>query len=207
MEAESSTNAASHRRRQLINLGGNLYLIVTLAGIVAVFSILSPYFLQFNNMMNVARSVSITGTAAAGETMVLISGGLDLSVASVMAASGMIVSSLIMNAGWAVGPARAAAVGFGLAVGLVNGLIITRARINPLITTLATGFIIRGAGYVASNGRTLGVIREGYSDLGRGRLLDAVPYPVIALVIIYLLVYFAMRYTKLGSSSMGSSKS
>jgi ribose transport system permease protein len=199
VEDESSTIAASHRRRQLINLGGNLYLIVTLAGIVAIFSILSPYFLQFSNMMNVARSVSITGTAAAGETMVLISGGLDLSVASVMAASGMIVSSLIMNAGWAVGPARAAAVGFGLAVGLVNGLIITRARINPLITTLATGFIIRGAGYVASNGRTLGVIREGYSDLGRGRLLDAVPFPVIALVIIYLLVYFAMRYTKLGN--------
>jgi ribose transport system permease protein len=165
---------------------------------IVVFTLLSPYFLQLNNMMNIARSISINGIAAAGETMVLISGGLDLSVASVMAASGMIVSSLIMNAGWAVGPARVAAMGFGLLVGLSNGLIITKARINPLITTLATGFIIRGAGYVASNGRTLGVIKEGYSELGRGRLLDAVPFPVIGLMLVYLLVYFVMQYTRLG---------
>jgi ribose transport system permease protein len=165
---------------------------------IVAFTLLSPYFLQLNNMMNIARSISINGIAAAGETMVLISGGLDLSVASVMAASGMIVSSLIMNAGWAVGPARVAAMGFGLLVGLSNGLIITKARINPLITTLATGFIIRGAGYVASNGRTLGVIKEGYSELGRGRLLDAVPFPVIGLMLVYLLVYFVMQYTRLG---------
>ena len=198
MKSETSAPAAPRQRRLSIGLGGNLYLIVTLAGLITIFSILSPYFLQLNNMMNIARSISISGITAAGETMVMISGGLDLSVASVMAASGMIVSALIMNAGWPIAAARAAAVGFGLAVGLVNGLVITKGRINPLIATLASGFIIRGAGYLASGGRTLGVIKEGYTVLGRGRLLGAVPYPVILLAAVYLLVYFVMRYTKLG---------
>jgi ribose/xylose/arabinose/galactoside ABC-type transport system permease subunit len=179
-------------------LGGNLYLVVTLAALLVVFSILAPYFLQLTNMMNIARSVSINGIAAAGETMVLVSGGLDLSVGSVMAASGMVVSSLIMNAGWPALPARLVAISFGLGIGLINGLIITRARINPLITTLATGFIIRGAGYVASGGRTLGVIQEGYAELGRGRFLGIVPYPVIALAVVYIIVYVVMRHLKLG---------
>jgi ribose transport system permease protein len=188
------------RRRWLTGgLGGNLYLIVTLGGLIIVFSTLSPYFFQFDNMMNIARSVSINGMTAAGETMVLISGGLDLSVASVMAASGMVTSSLIMNAGWAIAPARLAGVAFGLLIGLINGLIVTKGRINPLITTLATGFIIRGLGYIASNGQTLGVIKPGYTEMGRDRLFDAVPYPVIGLLLTYAVVYFIMRYTKLGN--------
>lgn len=198
MRSRISAPAAPRRWRLTISLGGNLYLIITLVGLIAIFKVLSPYFLQLNNMMNIARSISINGITAAGETMVLISGGLDLSVASVMAASGMVVSSLIMHAGWPIVAARVAAVGFGMAVGLVNGLIITKARINPLITTLATGLIIRGAGYVASGGLTLGVIKEGYTVLGRGRLLDVVPFPVIALIAVYLLIYFVMRSTKLG---------
>lgn len=198
MRSRISAPAAPGRWRLTISLGGNLYLIITLVGLIAIFKVLSPYFLQLNNMMNIARSISINGITAAGETMVLISGGLDLSVASVMAASGMVVSSLIMHAGWPIMAARVVAVGFGLAVGLVNGLIITKARINPLITTLATGLIIRGAGYVASGGLTLGVIKEGYTILGRGRLLDVVPFPVIALIAVYLLIYFVMRSTKLG---------
>lgn len=198
MKSETSAPAAPRQRRLSIGLGGNLYLIVTLAGLITIFSVLSPYFLQLNNMMNIARSVSINGITAAGETMVLISGGLDLSVGPIMAASGMVVSSLIMDAEWPILAARVMAVGFGLVIGLINGLIITKARINPLITTLATGFIIRGAGYVASGGRTLGVIRQRYTVLGRGRLLDVVPYPVIALATVYLLIYFVMRHTKLG---------
>ena len=198
MSLELSEPSAPRRRRLAFSLGGNLYLIVTLVALIAIFSVLSPYFLQLNNMMNIARSVSITGITAAGETMVLVSGGIDLSVGSVTAASGMVVSSLIMNADWPVWPARLAAIGFGLLIGLVNGLIVTKAHINPLITTLATGFIIRGGGYVASGGRTLGVIREGYAVLGRGRLLDVVPYPVIVLAVVYLLIYFVMRYMKLG---------
>jgi ribose transport system permease protein len=198
MRSETGAKSVLKKRRLPVDLGGNLYLVVTLIGLIAVFSLLSPYFFQFNNLMNIARSISINGMAAAGETLVLISGGLDLSVASVMAASGMVVSSLIMNAGWPIGAARLAAVGFGLLVGLVNGLIVTKGRINPLITTLATGFIIRGAGYVASGGRTLGVIRDGYTTLGRDRFMDAVPRPVILLMVVYLLVYFILRFTRLG---------
>lgn len=179
-------------------MGGNLYLIITLGALLLAFSILSPYFFQVNNLMNIARSVSITGIAAAGETMVLVSGGIDLSVGSVMAASGMVVSSLIMNAGWPTLAARLVAVAFGFLVGLTNGLVITKGRINPFITTLATGFIIRGAGYVASDGRTLGVIRDGYTVLGRGRFLGVLPYPVLALVIIFVVVFLVMRHLKLG---------
>jgi ribose transport system permease protein len=201
---EATSSSADVSRRVAIRKlwtgawGSNLYLIVTLGGLIVVFSTLSPYFFQFGNMMNIARSVSINGIVAAGETLVLISGGLDLSVASVMAASGMVTSSLIMNAGWDILPARLTGIAFGLSIGLMNGLIITKGRINPLITTLATGFIIRGLGYVASNGQTLGVIKPGYTELGRGRLFEAVPYPVIALLITYAIVHFILAYTRFG---------
>jgi ribose transport system permease protein len=164
--------------------GANLTLLFTLIIMLLVFSSLSQYFFTVRNLFNIMRSIAITGVAAVGATIVLVGGGIDLSVAAVMAASGM-GAALAIRSGLPFGIAFIIALILGLSVGLINGLIITKIRINPLITTLGMGMIVRGFTYIGYSGGTLTVPNEGFSELGRGRFLDVVPYPVIILFIVY----------------------
>jgi ribose transport system permease protein len=178
-------------------LGGNVTLLITLGVMIAVFSLSAEYFLQLDNLLNIARSISIVGIVAVGETIVLISGGVDLSIAAVMAMAGL-VAAVVARAGLPFGLAFGAALACGLFIGAINGFIVTKLHINPLITTLATGMIVRGLAYVAAGGATLTVPVKGFSDLGRGRLGGIVPYPVIILAIVYLFAHILLTRTILG---------
>jgi ribose transport system permease protein len=178
-------------------LGGNVTLLITLGVMIAVFSLSAEYFLQLDNLLNIARSISIVGIVAVGETIVLISGGIDMSIAAVMAMAGL-AAAVLVRAGLPFGVAFGAALATGLLVGSINGFIVTKLHINPLITTLAIGMIVRGLAYVAAGGATLTVPVKGFSDLGRGRLGGIVPYPVIILAIVYLLAHILLTRTILG---------
>ena len=111
--------------------------------------------------------MAIVGIAAVGETIVIISGGFDLSIGSVMAASGMVVG-IPRQLGVPLPVAFACASDWACAIGATNGAIISYARINPLITTLATLAIVRGLGYVVSGGRELVVTDATWLALGYG---------------------------------------
>jgi ribose transport system permease protein len=171
-------------------------LVGTLISMLAFFASQSPYFLTMNNLLNIARSASVNGIVAAGETMVLISGGLDLSISSVMAGAGMITAALIkvdIPTGWAI----LAGISLGVFVGYVNGAIITKLRINPLITTLATMAIVRGAAYVLSGGLSLGIADDAFRAMGRGKTFG-IPTPAILLVFIYIFAVLLLNYTQFG---------
>jgi ribose transport system permease protein len=178
-------------------LGGNVTLLITLGIMIVVFSLSAEYFLQLDNLLNIARSISIVGIVAVGETIVLISGGIDMSIAAVMAMAGL-AAAVLVRAGLPFGVAFGAALATGLLVGSINGFIVTKLHINPLITTLAIGMIVRGLAYVAAGGATLTVPVKGFSDLGRGRLGGIVPYPVIILAIVYLFAHILLTRTILG---------
>ena len=178
-------------------LGNNLTLLITLGIMIVVFSLSAEYFLQLDNLLNIARSISIIGIVAVGETIVLISGGIDMSIAAVMAMAGL-AAGVLARAGLPFGLAFAAALAVGLFVGSINGFIVTKLHINPLITTLAIGMIVRGLAYVAAGGATLTVPVKGFSELGRGRLGGIVPYPVIILVIVYVFAHILLTRTILG---------
>ncbi len=181
---------------------GLLAIVILLA---VILSIVSPYFLTANNLLNIGRGIAIVGIVAVGETIVIISGGFDLSVGSVMAAAGM-------TAGWMVTQgvplplAFAAAILIGLAVGLANGTIISRFRINPLIATLATLAIVRGLSYVISGGREMVIKHPTFLQLGVGTFLG-IPYIVILLVATFLVFGLAMPRTLFGryAYAIGSS--
>jgi len=175
-------------------MGSYLTLLTPLIGMLILFSIMNEYFLQFDNMMNITRSIAITGVVAIGETIVLIAGGVDLSISAVMAMSGL-VAAVAVRVGLPYAAAFLAALASGLVVGLANGLIITKLRINPLITTLAMGMIVRGLAYVGTGGYTLTVPNPGFSDLGRGRAFDVVPWPVIVLLVTYALAHIFLTRT------------
>jgi len=166
---------------------------------IVVFVVLcfaSPYFLTTNNLLNVAKALVIVGIAAAGETVVIIAGGFDLSIGSTMAAAGMLAAYLL-DSGSGVGPAFAAAILLGICIGMVNGTLIAYFRINPLITTLATLAIIRGLAFVISDGREIIITNKTWLSLGTGKWAG-IPIIVLILVAVYLVFALIMPRTVFG---------
>ncbi len=164
------------------------------AMLVLVFVLLSfgsPFFLTERNLFNVARQLSVVAIVALGQALVIIAGGIDLSVGSVIGLSA-VAAAMAANAtnSPAVGIVAALAVG-GL-TGVVNGTLITRARINPFITTLGTLSVVRGAALLVTNGSPQR-FDNWAAFLGGGRIAN-VPVQFILLVLLAALIWiFAVR--------------
>lgn len=192
---ESWLNSA-RIRSFLMNDKVSIGLVVAVLGEILFFSTMSPYFFTSMNVINIARAISVVGVVAVGETIVIISGGFDLSIGATMAASGM-TSVYLVELGVPLGVAFAAALLIGVVIGLINGLVISYAGINPLITTLATLAIVRGLGYIISKGQELPMHDESYLALGDGKVFG-IPYIVIILITIFLIFSFIMRNLRYG---------
>ncbi len=169
------------------------------------FSVTSPVFFTGSNLLNVARQVSYLGVAAVGAAMVLLIGGIDLSVASTLALTGVVVAKLIVEAKVPILVGVLGGLVAALCAGAINGLIVTRVKIPALIVTLATLTIFRGISYSATNGLPvfgfpkepfLG-FEEGLQALGKGYLLG-IPVPVIIMVIVFILGYIFLYRTYFG---------
>ncbi|HVF41449.1 MAG TPA: ABC transporter permease [Pyrinomonadaceae bacterium] len=157
-------------------------------------------FLTEENLTNVLRQNSMLGLVALGMTFVILTGGIDLSVGSLVAVAGVVAAGL---AGRGVLVALLAGVGFATALGLLNGLVIAKARIQPFIVTLAMMIAARGLALVYTGEKTISVPRgaEGFSELGRGRVdlgLFSIPYPVLILLAAYAVAWVVLNYTRFG---------
>lgn len=185
--------------------GVNPGLVAALAILFVGLAVISPYFLGTTNLLNVGKAIAITGIVTVGETIVMIAGGFDLSVGSTMAAAGMTSAFLV---GWGVPLPLAfgASIGLGVLIGLVNGAIIGYARINPLITTLATLAIVRGLAYVVSGGREIVITDPGWLALGTGTLAG-IPVMIVIVAVTFLVFGLAMPRTRFGryAYAIGSS--
>ncbi|MBS2771294.1 ribose ABC transporter permease [Anoxybacillus sp. B7M1] len=163
-----------------------------------VLSLLSDHFLTVDNWLNIFRQVSINALIAFGMTFVILTGGIDLSVGSVLALSSALAAGLMVDG---VNGTVAIAVGIaaGLVMGALNGIIITKGRVAPFIATLATMTVFRGATLVYTEGRPI----TGFSDqlsfqmLGRGYFLG-IPVPIILMLVIYAALYFVLKKTTFG---------
>ncbi len=174
----------------------------TLALLIAALSALEPNtFLKGENLFNVLSRSSYSGIIAMGMTAVIISGGIDLSVGSMMALCGM-VAGLVMTRNGAVTPTTGlmvlgtfVGVGMGLLCGLLNGTLITLLNLPPFIVTLGTMSAFRGISYVINNGMMFDV--PTYTFLGDGRIAG-IPVNVLIFFLIVLATFFVLRYTPLG---------
>jgi ribose transport system permease protein len=158
-EKSNSTETAS----PIPSLGKNLRrfaakeavaLLAALLLLLVVFSISSPHFLNVGNMLNIGRSVAIMGISAAGVTIGLIGGVFDLSIASVADVTAVVTSIIHLNYGVAPIPAMLVGLLVGISCGFLNGIIVTKLRINPIIGTLATAGIFRGIAFLLTNGQS-----------------------------------------------------
>ena len=172
-------------------------LVISFLLMCIVFAFLTPYFLTTKNVVNIGQTLAVVGIVAIGETLVLISGGVDISVGSVAALAGVLASLLwnndILPIWWCV----AAGLMAGALVGALNGFIVTRIKINPLITTLGTFSIVRGLAFVLSGGQTNQFQNEQVQFLGRGNI-GGVPFSLILMLVLYVVFIFILRQTHFG---------
>lgn len=188
--ASQPAKAAGFKVNPTMALLGAYILMCVLIGVLA------PSFLRTDNIVTIASTLATVGISAIGMTIVLITGGVDLSVGSVAALTGVVASSLWPSS-MSIWAAAGMALLSGLAVGLFNGLIITRLRINPLITTLATYSAVRGIAFVMSGTQDNQLGEASFQFLGRGNIAG-VPFSLILMLALYLLFAFVLRYTHFG---------
>ena len=172
-------------------------LLVALAGLVIYSWLRSPHFFTVNNFVNIGTALSIRGLMAIGLTVLLISGGLDLSIAAVAAFTGMFAAMMI-NAGVNGAVAGLVALACAATMGLINAFIIVRLRVNPIIATLGTLLLFRGLAYVVSSGDNIVIGVNAWSHFGRGEELGVkVTLWVFAAVLLFGMWF--MRHSFIGN--------
>lgn len=169
-------------------LGGLLGLYIFLA-------FLSDRFLAISNQINILRQVSIQAIIAFGMTIVIISGGIDLSVGSVFAFSAVVMASVLKQGEIVLGILTA--IGVGAVFGLANGLLVSKGKMQPFIATLATMAIARSFTLVYTNGMPITGFSRSFRYIGQGEILG-IPVPVIIMVSVLLIMWYTLRMTKLG---------
>lgn len=172
-------------------------LLFVVLGIMIIMTIVSPVFLTSTNLLNVLRQVSIYGIMATGMTFVIMLGGIDLSVGSILAVSGVISGSIIVANPNAVFIAIIAAVGASAVFGLFNGFFVAQFKMPAFVATLATMTIARGFSLVYANGRPYILTSEPFKVIGQGYLIG-IPIPVIILIVIVALMFILLHKTKFG---------
>ncbi|PIC86154.1 MULTISPECIES: ribose ABC transporter permease [unclassified Sporosarcina] len=166
--------------------------------IVVIISVMSPSFLTLNNLFNVLRQVSINALIAFGMTFVILTGGIDLSVGSILALTGAVTAGM-MSGGMDPILAMLLGVLLGVLLGAINGLIIAKGKVAPFIATLATMTIFRGLTLVYTEGRPISGLGDSFTFqmLGKGYIFG-IPVPVITMAISFAVLYFILKKTTFG---------
>ena len=170
--------------------------VIGLAALCVVLWILTPYFMTVSNLLNIAEQTSINAIVAVGMTFVILSGGIDLSVGSIVALSGVVLGSALQG-GQPVPVALLLALVVGLACGLGNGALISWGGLPPFIVTLGTMSIARGAALLYTEGRPVSGFDAAFRVLATGRV-GFIPAPVIAMVVVYAIAHFGLTRTTFG---------
>ena len=181
--------------KEILSRSGPLWGLIILC---VVMTVLSPYFLTFNNLFNVGTQIAVIAILALGQTFVIVSGGIDLSVGSVLGLAGIVFgwASVVTNLPLPV--ALAVGIGAGALAGLTNGLLITLGNLPPFIATLAMLSAARGLALVISGGVPLNPIPGAILALGSGDLFGFVPLPVVLMLVMWALTIGILRSTYTG---------
>ncbi|KKK40110.1 ribose ABC transporter permease [Mesobacillus campisalis] len=168
-------------------------MVMILLLITIVFSILSPNFLTYSNIVSILRQVSIIGIIAAGQTLVIITAGIDLSVGSIVALAGIVSAMVALGTESALLGITAGLL-TGTLIGLFNGILISKLKLTPFIVTLASMTLFAGFALVVSGGNPIIVSEPLFKFIGQG-YIGPIPFPVIVLMFIYLFFFFLLKKT------------
>jgi ribose transport system permease protein len=175
--------------------------LVILAAVVLtalVFYVVQPgesnRFLSLANLEAILLGMSLDGLIAIGMTFVIITGGFDLAVGSTFAFGGL-VAGILLQSGWSVVPAILAAILAGGGVGLFNGIVITKVKVNPFVTTLGSMTIVRGIVLLATQGNSITGFSPEFAAIGQGRFFG-IFYPILIMLVFLVLSDFLLRKSR-----------
>ena len=171
-------------------------ILVVLLALVAVMALVAPNFLSISNGVNVARSISINAILAAGMTLIILTGGIDLSVGSILAVSG--VAGVLLHVSGT--PAILAMIGgivVGAIAGAINGSLIAGLALPAFIVTLGSMTYLRGMSYSLLDGMPLIANDLSYRGIGNG-YVALIPTPVIVMIVVYAVLWFILERTTFG---------
>jgi len=193
----AAINAKTWKARLLGSAAFRVESLFVLAILMAIMAVLSPFFLSVSNFLNIALATATIGVLAVGATFVISSAGIDLSVGSVMAFSGVVGCQAVvaLNLPWPLG--ILACIAAGAAAGAINGALITRGDIPPFIVTLGMLGIARGFALVLTNGLPIYGLPDPIVYLGQGRPFG-IPSPVIVLIVVALVAHVVLMHTRFG---------
>lgn len=175
----------------------NAGILIGLILLCVLISVNSDVFLTEKNLMNVLRQISTNLFLASGMTLILIAGGIDLSVGAIIAFTGVISTSMVANMGVPVPIAVTAGLLTGALIGAINGFIISSTTLPPFIVTFSICSIFKGLSYIYTGAQPIRITDPAYTMLGTG-YLGNIPLPVVYLAVVILIVYFILNKSKLG---------
>ncbi len=176
---------------------GILAALIVLCAILSLLPQTSSAFVASKNIFNILRQISTNMLLACGMTMVIILGGIDLSVGSIIALSGVLAAGCVARYNMPIGSAVLVGILVGLVIGAANGVVISKTTIPPFIVTLATMNIARGLAKVYTGGSPVRVVTTEWQFIGAG-YIGSIPVPVIIMVAVLIVTGFIMNRTRMG---------
>lgn len=186
------------KSKKAVNYIQDLGALIALILLIVVIGIISPEFRTVGNFLSLLRQSSINGFIAFGMTCVILTGGIDLSVGSVLALSTALCAGFISK-GMPVGAAMLLALAIGTGLGLVSGLLVTKGRLQPFIATLITMTVYRGLTLIYMGGKPISNLGDSFTlkVVGKGNFYH-IPIPVILFILIFIVFLFILEKTTLG---------
>lgn len=196
----SSTSVKAEKKINIKEFLVKYKSLVGLVLLIAVVSMLNPAFLSVKNILNILRQTSVNAIIAAGMTFVILTGGIDLSVGSILGLSGAVCASLLVS-GKGIFVGVIAALLVGALVGFMNGFVISKGKLQPFIATLASMTVLKGLALVFTDGKpiTLGSneLAKSFGQIGGGTIFG-IPTPAIIMILVFILCYYILQNTKMG---------
>ena len=200
MASQTNTRSDSQVGRRAIQwIGGQGFIVIFVLWAVYL-ALNTRNFATANNLFTVLRQASIIGVVAIGAHYIILLGDMDLSLAANLSLSGVVMASLLVNNEMPPVAAALLTLVLGALIGLVNGMIVTRLKINAIITTLGMMSILEGLAFMMTQGKTVfGDPINSVKFLSSGTLFDVIPVPVIILFLFYVAAFVVLRRTAYGA--------
>lgn len=196
----AAARKAKSKKQQVKNVGSSnnvIGILIALAALCLDLAIASPVFLTSSNFLNVSQQISINFVVAVGMTLVIISGGIDLSVGSNIALTGLLMGIMMKNYSIPVLPTIIICILFSGFIGLVNGWLISFLNLPPFIATLGTMSIVRGAAYTVTAGQPIYTFPKGFTAIA-GRIEGIPLWSILIMLAVILIGWYVLRYTRIG---------
>jgi ribose transport system permease protein len=189
-------SASGNTFRRGLSRFESIRVLISIVIVVAAMAFLSDKFLTLSNLKSVLSNQSIIGVIVIGELLVLLTGGIDISVGSVFGFAGTVAAVLLARS-WPAGVCMILGVAGGLVVGFLNGMLITRVRITPFIVTLGMLGVVRGCSFILTGAKAVNIANAAYLFLDTGAPLF-IPMPILILAAIGILVDMLLKRTVIG---------